>query len=86
MIQMSGYRALVSIRSNLTSRVARYDVGPQYFSILNTLHLAVMVHCVYYYLVTNYTDVSALTVIVWSFKVSARFGPLEASTMIDGSM
>ncbi|KAG1733079.1 uncharacterized protein EDB91DRAFT_655279 [Suillus paluster] len=36
---------------------------------LDALHLALIVHCVYYYLVTNYANVSALTDIVWSFKL-----------------
>ncbi|KAG2153050.1 uncharacterized protein EDB93DRAFT_1248967 [Suillus bovinus] len=37
--------------------------------ILDALHLALIVHCVYYYLVVNYANVSALSEIVWSFKL-----------------
>ncbi|KAG0698366.1 hypothetical protein DFH29DRAFT_102304 [Suillus ampliporus] len=37
--------------------------------ILDALHLALIVHCVYYYLVNNYGNISALTEIVWSFKL-----------------
>ncbi|OAX33157.1 hypothetical protein K503DRAFT_804595 [Rhizopogon vinicolor AM-OR11-026] len=37
--------------------------------ILDTLHLALITHCVYYYLVTNYANIGALTEIVWSFKL-----------------
>ncbi|KAG1733045.1 uncharacterized protein EDB91DRAFT_1301081 [Suillus paluster] len=36
--------------------------------ILDALHLALIIHCVYYYLVINYADINALTEIVWSFK------------------
>ncbi|KAG1858953.1 hypothetical protein DFJ58DRAFT_744731 [Suillus subalutaceus] len=37
--------------------------------ILDALHLFLIVHCVYYYLVAHYADMSALTEIVWSFKL-----------------
>ncbi|KAG1785333.1 uncharacterized protein HD556DRAFT_142543 [Suillus plorans] len=37
--------------------------------ILDALHLALIVHCVYYYLVTNYANFNALTEIVWSLKL-----------------
>ncbi|KAG2125368.1 hypothetical protein DEU56DRAFT_961897 [Suillus clintonianus] len=37
--------------------------------ILDALHLFLIVHCIYYYLVTNYANISALTNIVWSFKL-----------------
>ncbi|KAG0698363.1 hypothetical protein DFH29DRAFT_102180 [Suillus ampliporus] len=37
--------------------------------ILNALHLALIIHCVYYYLVNNYGNIGALTEIVWSFKL-----------------
>ncbi|KAJ8584409.1 hypothetical protein M405DRAFT_826892 [Rhizopogon salebrosus TDB-379] len=37
--------------------------------ILDALHLALVIHCVYHYLVNSYADISALTEIVWSFKL-----------------
>ncbi|KAG2098924.1 uncharacterized protein F5147DRAFT_839488, partial [Suillus discolor] len=53
------------------------DTGMTFFKliviwlwILDALHLALIVHCVYYYLVTNYASFNALTEIVWSLKVS----------------
>jgi len=42
--------------------------------IFDALHLALITHCIYYYLVTNYANISALKEIVWSFKVSVCFG------------
>jgi hypothetical protein len=36
---------------------------------LDTLHLFLIVHCICYYLVAHYADISALTEIVWSFKL-----------------
>ncbi|KAG2038662.1 hypothetical protein BDR03DRAFT_918286 [Suillus americanus] len=41
--------------------------------ILDALHLALIVHCVYYYLVSNYANIDALTEIVWSFKLQIVF-------------
>jgi len=52
--------------------------------VLDTLHLALITHCMYYYLVTNYADVSALHGIVWSFKVSTYFRPLAAFSLMTG--
>ncbi|KAG1808926.1 uncharacterized protein BJ212DRAFT_1381520 [Suillus subaureus] len=37
--------------------------------IFDALHLALTVHCVYYYLVTNYANFGVLTEIVWSLKL-----------------
>ncbi|KAG1733070.1 uncharacterized protein EDB91DRAFT_654525 [Suillus paluster] len=37
--------------------------------ILDALHLALIIHCVYYYLVINYANIGALTDVVWSFKI-----------------
>ncbi|KAG1822495.1 uncharacterized protein BJ212DRAFT_807496 [Suillus subaureus] len=37
--------------------------------ILDTLHLALIVHCVYFYLVINYANIGALKEVVWSSKL-----------------
>ncbi|KAG2060553.1 hypothetical protein BDR06DRAFT_1017028 [Suillus hirtellus] len=37
--------------------------------ISDALHLALIVHCLYFYLVINYANISALTEIVWSAKL-----------------
>ncbi|KAG1879082.1 hypothetical protein F4604DRAFT_552325 [Suillus subluteus] len=37
--------------------------------ILDALHLAFITHCVYYYLVSSYANISALMDVVWSFKL-----------------
>ncbi|KZT03225.1 uncharacterized protein LAESUDRAFT_660289 [Laetiporus sulphureus 93-53] len=41
--------------------------------LLDAVHLAFVVHMVYWYLVTNYFNPLELTVIVWTFKVSVLF-------------
>ncbi|KAG2148021.1 hypothetical protein DEU56DRAFT_783630 [Suillus clintonianus] len=40
-----------------------------FLPILDALHLALIVHCIYYYLVTNYANISVLIYIVWSLKL-----------------
>lgn len=41
-----------------------------FYRILDAFHLIFIVHCIYYYLVTHFANIGALTEIVWSFKVS----------------
>ncbi|OAX31136.1 hypothetical protein K503DRAFT_704174 [Rhizopogon vinicolor AM-OR11-026] len=45
--------------------------------ILDALHLALITHCVYYYLVTNYANITVLTEIVWSFKLQIVIDPSD---------
>lgn len=40
---------------------------------LDAAHLALIVHCVYYYLVINFANFDALIKVVWSFKVTKPF-------------
>ncbi|KAJ8583379.1 hypothetical protein M405DRAFT_513577 [Rhizopogon salebrosus TDB-379] len=40
---------------------------------LDALHLALIIHCVYYYLVTNYAKFDALVEVVWSGKLRIAF-------------
>ncbi|KAG0695670.1 hypothetical protein DFH29DRAFT_257379 [Suillus ampliporus] len=44
--------------------------------ILDALHLALIVHCVYHYLVIDYANIGALTEIVWSFKLQVMIDAL----------
>ncbi|KAG2153052.1 uncharacterized protein EDB93DRAFT_1136319 [Suillus bovinus] len=39
--------------------------------MLDALHLVLIVHCIYFYLVINYANTSALTEIVWSAKLQS---------------
>ncbi|KAG1762548.1 hypothetical protein EDD22DRAFT_953042 [Suillus occidentalis] len=41
--------------------------------ILDALHLALVIHCIYYYLVTNYANFNALTEVIWSLKLQVVF-------------
>lgn len=49
--------------------------------ILDGLHLALVIHCIYYYLVTNYANFNALTEIVWSLKLQIVFDFLIVLTV-----
>ncbi|KAG1733128.1 hypothetical protein EDB19DRAFT_1911708 [Suillus lakei] len=49
--------------------ITLYNLSVIWLWTLNALHLALNVHFVYYYLVTNYANFGALTKIVWSLKL-----------------
>lgn len=49
--------------------------------ILDALHLAFIVHSIYYYLVINYASMDALTEIVWSFKLQVIFNVLITNSV-----
>jgi hypothetical protein len=67
---------LLAIIEDTNSEIAWY---PEPSRMLDALHLALVIHCVYYYLVTNYANFEALTGVVWSGKVRSN---LEVSAMI----
>ncbi|KAG0694363.1 hypothetical protein DFH29DRAFT_1083851 [Suillus ampliporus] len=56
---------LFELPSSSLSRLRR----PLNFRTFDVLHLALIIHCVYYYLVNNYANIGALTKVVWSFKL-----------------
>ncbi|KAG0695668.1 hypothetical protein DFH29DRAFT_1005251 [Suillus ampliporus] len=49
--------------------------------ILDALHLALIVHCVYHYLVIDYANIGALMEIVWSFKLQGVIDVLIVSVV-----
>ncbi|KAG1724547.1 hypothetical protein EDB19DRAFT_1644545 [Suillus lakei] len=53
-----------------SSSASRLHRTMNFYRILDALHLVFIVHCIYYYLVTHFANIGALTKIVWSFKVS----------------
>ncbi|KAG2069959.1 hypothetical protein BDR04DRAFT_1020282 [Suillus decipiens] len=50
--------------------IGHVEIIPRTSRILDALHVVLIVHYVYFYLVINYANITALTKIVWSFKVS----------------
>lgn len=66
---LSCVQAFVYFQTHKGSGTTFYKLAVIFLWTLDALHLSLIVHCVYYYLVINYTDVGALPEIVWSFKL-----------------
>ncbi|KAG1879080.1 hypothetical protein F4604DRAFT_552315 [Suillus subluteus] len=66
-------QAFIYFQTHSGTGMTLYKLAVIWLWILDALHLALITHCVYYYLVINYTNVSVLTEIVWSFKLQIIF-------------
>ncbi|KAJ8590751.1 hypothetical protein M405DRAFT_815512 [Rhizopogon salebrosus TDB-379] len=66
---ITNVQAFIYFQTHSGTGITVYKLVVVWLWILDALHLALITHCVYYYLVTNYDNISALTEIVWSFKL-----------------
>ncbi|KAG2060554.1 hypothetical protein BDR06DRAFT_926334 [Suillus hirtellus] len=66
---LSNVQAFIYFLTHAGTGITFYKLAVIWFWILDALHLMLIGHCIYYYLVINYANVSALTEIVWSFKL-----------------
>ncbi|KAG1822494.1 uncharacterized protein BJ212DRAFT_1585310 [Suillus subaureus] len=66
-------QAFIYFQTHSVTGMTLYKLAVIWLWILDALHLALIVHCIYYYLVINYANIGALTEIVWSFKVQIIF-------------
>ncbi|KAG1724664.1 hypothetical protein EDB19DRAFT_2043418 [Suillus lakei] len=66
---LSSVQAFVYFQTHRGTGIIFYKLVVIWLWILDALHLALIIHCVYYYLVINYTNIGALTEIIWSFKL-----------------
>ncbi|KAG2159074.1 uncharacterized protein EDB93DRAFT_441706 [Suillus bovinus] len=66
---LSNVQAFVYFQTHKGTGISFSKLAVAWLWILDALHLALIVHCVYYYLVAHYADIDALTEIVWSFKL-----------------
>ncbi|KAG2084821.1 uncharacterized protein F5147DRAFT_731407 [Suillus discolor] len=66
---LSNIQAFVYFQSHKGTKVLFPKLAVVWLWIFDTLHLFLIVHCVYYYLVVHYADISILTEMVWSFKL-----------------
>ncbi|KAG2088746.1 uncharacterized protein F5147DRAFT_43804 [Suillus discolor] len=66
---LSNVQAFIYFLTHVGTGMTFYKLAVIWLWILDALHLILIGHCVYYYLVINYANVSALTEIVWSFKL-----------------
>ncbi|KAG0696393.1 hypothetical protein DFH29DRAFT_951375, partial [Suillus ampliporus] len=71
---LSNVQAFIYFQMNKSKGITFYKLLVIWFWTLDALHLALIIHCVYYYLVVNYANIGALSEVVWSFKVSSYFG------------
>ncbi|KAG0696992.1 hypothetical protein DFH29DRAFT_948667 [Suillus ampliporus] len=75
---LTNIQAFIYLQTHAGKWTNFYNLVVFWLWILDALHLALIVHCVYYYLVSNYADVSVLTEVVWSFKLQMVFTVLIA--------
>ncbi|KAG2352144.1 hypothetical protein BDR07DRAFT_1439264 [Suillus spraguei] len=66
---LSNIQAFIYFQTHKDTGILFFNLAVIWLWILDALHLALIVHCVYYYLVINYANVNALMEIVWSFKL-----------------
>ncbi|KAG2113671.1 hypothetical protein BD769DRAFT_1673683 [Suillus cothurnatus] len=66
---VSSVQAFIYFQTHRGTGTTFYKLAVIWLWILDALHLTLIIHYVYYYLVLNYTNVGALTEIVWSFKL-----------------
>ncbi|KAJ8597678.1 hypothetical protein M405DRAFT_803429 [Rhizopogon salebrosus TDB-379] len=66
---ITNVQAFIYFQTHSGTGITVYKLVVVSLWILDALHLALITHCVYYYLVTNYANISALTEIVWSLKL-----------------
>ncbi|KAG1847559.1 hypothetical protein DFJ58DRAFT_915228 [Suillus subalutaceus] len=70
---LSNIQAFFYFQAHRDTAISFPKLAVAWLWILDALHLFLIVHCVYYYLVAHYADISALTEIVWSFKLQIVF-------------
>ncbi|KAG1857996.1 hypothetical protein C8R48DRAFT_775453 [Suillus tomentosus] len=65
---VTNVQVFIYFQTHIGTGITFYKLVVIWLWTLDALHLAMIVHCIYFYLVTNYGNVIAFTVIVWSFK------------------
>jgi len=65
---VTNVQVFIYFQTHIGTGLTFYKLVVIWLWTLDALHLAMIVHCIYFYLVTNYGNVIAFTVIVWSFK------------------
>ncbi|KAG1840177.1 hypothetical protein DFJ58DRAFT_94450, partial [Suillus subalutaceus] len=78
---LTNVQIFIYFQTHKDTRMTNFKLIVIWLWITDALHLALITHCVYYYLVTNYANFSALTEIVWSFKLQVIFDVLIVDTV-----
>ncbi|KAG2358324.1 hypothetical protein BDR07DRAFT_1489602 [Suillus spraguei] len=67
---LSNVQAFIYFQTHKDTGMTFYKLAVIWLWILDALHLALIVHCIYYHLVINYANFDALIEIIWSSKLS----------------
>ncbi|KAG2033876.1 hypothetical protein BDR03DRAFT_984706 [Suillus americanus] len=83
---LTNVQIFIYFQTHKDTRISIFKLIVIWLWITDALHLALIIHCVYYYLVTNYANFNALTEIVWSFKPGNTYdidGPVQLQVILD---
>ncbi|KIK33518.1 hypothetical protein CY34DRAFT_18316 [Suillus luteus UH-Slu-Lm8-n1] len=70
---LTNVQIFIYFQTHRDTKMTFFELIVIWLWILDALHLALTIHCIYYYLVTNYTNFNALTEIVWSVNLQVVF-------------
>ncbi|KAG1861748.1 hypothetical protein DFJ58DRAFT_744158 [Suillus subalutaceus] len=73
---LTNIQAFIYFRTHVGKWTTFYRLVVSLLWTLDAVHLALTVHCVYYYLVINFANFGALTEVVWSFRLQIVFNVL----------
>ncbi|KAG0699472.1 hypothetical protein DFH29DRAFT_47329 [Suillus ampliporus] len=73
---LTNVQVSIYFQTHTSKRITFYKLVVIWLWTLDALHLAFIIHFVYYYLVINYENIVALTEVVWSFKLQLVFDVL----------
>ncbi|KAG2057342.1 hypothetical protein BDR06DRAFT_930996 [Suillus hirtellus] len=66
---LTNVQAFIYLQAHRNAGITFFKLVITWLWISDALHLALTIHCVYYYLVNNYANFGVLTEIVWSLKL-----------------
>ncbi|KAG1725019.1 uncharacterized protein EDB91DRAFT_118501 [Suillus paluster] len=66
---LTNIQAFIYFQTHAGKRTTFYKLVVFWLWVLDAMHLALIVHSVYYYVVTNFGNISVLIEVVWSFKL-----------------
>ncbi|KAG1785334.1 uncharacterized protein HD556DRAFT_1459191 [Suillus plorans] len=66
---LTNVQAFIYLQAHRNAGMTFFKLVITWLWISDALHLALTIHCVYYYLVNNYANFGVLTEIVWSLKL-----------------
>ncbi|KAG1724679.1 hypothetical protein EDB19DRAFT_295855 [Suillus lakei] len=76
---VTNVQAFIYFQTHSKTGLTFYKLVVVWLWILDALHLALIVHSIYFYLVINFANIGALTEIVWSSKLQSVVGVLIIS-------